>query len=138
MTRMRKTVRRRPPRLLERQHRYQHGFRPQLEELEDRRVLSSLQLAVINYPTRPLHATVSVTSIPSGPCIPNGPCYPSGPVIPTGPCYPSGPAVVNYPQGPGHGANLHANVSVISYPNGPIIPSSLFPNGPCCPQGPIR
>jgi hypothetical protein len=74
LARMRKTVRRRPPRPLERQHGYQHGFRPQLEELEDRRVLSSLQPAVINYPTGPLHATVSVTSIPNGPCIPSGPC----------------------------------------------------------------
>ena len=53
--------------------RYQHGFRPQLEELEDRRVLSSLQPAVINYPSGPVRATVSVTSIPSGPYIPNSP-----------------------------------------------------------------
>jgi hypothetical protein len=91
LARTRKTVRQRPPRPLERQHRYQHGFRPQLEELEDRRVLSSLQ-----------------------------------------------PAVINYPQGPVHGANLHANFSVISYPTGPLIPSSLLPNGPCFPNGPIR
>jgi len=73
LARMRKAVRRRPPRPLERQHRYQHGFRPQLEELEDRRVLSSLQPAVINYPSGPVRATVSVTSIPSGPYIPNSP-----------------------------------------------------------------
>ena len=60
------------------------GFRPQLEELEDRRVLSSLHPAVISIPTGPCAGTllgaVSVISIPNGPCIPSGPCYPTGPL----------------------------------------------------------
>ena len=63
--------------------RCQRGFRPQLEELEDRRVLSSLQPAVISYPTGPirganLHANVSVISIPTGPCAPSS-LFPTGP-----------------------------------------------------------
>jgi len=60
------------------------GFRPQLEELEDRRVLSYLHPALTSIPTGPcagtLLGTVSVIGIASGPCIPTGPCYPTGPL----------------------------------------------------------
>jgi hypothetical protein len=48
------------------------GFRPRVEVLEDRTVLSSLQPGVLQIPSGPcvgqLAATASVISFPTGPC----------------------------------------------------------------------
>jgi len=56
------------------------SFRPALEQLEDRRVLSSFHPAVLDYPNGP---AVEVTASPAGflahPCFPTAPCLPTTP-----------------------------------------------------------
>jgi hypothetical protein len=78
------------PRLDRTSIRRHRRLRPQVAELEDRTVLSSVQPAIPCSPSGPIHGpavvTVALIDYPIGPT--HGPAHASGPVsnFPSGPC----------------------------------------------------
>jgi hypothetical protein len=103
----------RSPRLGRTSIRRHRRLRPQVAELEDRTVLSSVHPAIPSYPIGPVHGpavvTVPVFDYPQAPIhgpahasalaskFPTGPCYPNSPI--RGPAQMSGPGS-NFPTGP--------------------------------------
>jgi hypothetical protein len=86
------------PRLGRTSTRRHRRLRPQVAELEDRTVLSSVQPAILSYPSGPVHGPAVVTApvfdFSNSPV--HGPARGSGPAsnFPNGPCFPSGPCQV--------------------------------------------